>query len=221
MNHPVKIQPVRAIEECVVVLDDDPAVREALCLMLRSLHIPVIGYDCAVDFLLEHGDKPCACLVLDMRLPDMSGLELQRRLKKSGRDISIVFITGHGDVPLAVEAMRQGAVNFLQKPLQEHELLEQVQYCLGRFREQQAERQANEAVAARLACLTPREREVFDLILEGRSSKYIAGVLGVGLKTVEEYRSKVLHKMHAVSTPELVGRVAPLFANRVNLAAKV
>lgn len=197
------------IEEYVVVVDDDPAVREALCLMLRSLKIPVESYASAIDFLIGHCGKPCACLILDIRLPDISGLELQRRLAHSRADIPIIFITGHGDVPLAVEAMRQGALDFLQKPLQEHELLERVQYCIASFREQRAHRISRETIAARVACLTPREREVFELILEGRRSKHIADIMGVSLKTVEEYRSKVLHKMHVSSTPELIKEIAP------------
>ncbi|MFC4157895.1 response regulator transcription factor [Chitinimonas lacunae] len=196
------------VEEYVVVVDDDPAVREALCLMLRSLKIPVESYGSAVDFLLGYCSQPCACLVLDIRLPDISGLELQRRLNQRRANIPIVFITGHGDVPLAVEAMRQGAVDFLQKPLQEHELLERVQHCIASFRAQRAERMSRETIAARVACLTPREREVFELILEGRRSKQIADLMGLSLKTVEEYRSKVLHKMHVTSTPELIREIA-------------
>jgi FixJ family two-component response regulator len=196
--------------EFVAVVDDDDAVRELICLILRSLKLPVVDYADPMEFLKAGAWRQCLCLVLDLRLPGMSGIEVQRRLKAEGASLPVIFITGHADVPLAVAAMRDGAVDFLQKPLKEQELVDLVQRCVQNSRQQRQQERGLETVMARLACLTPREREVFDQLVAGRRSKHIADTLGLTLKTIEEYRSKVLHKMHVTSTAELLSQVAPL-----------
>lgn len=194
--------------DIVAVVDDDHAVREALCLMLDPLAIRVQSYANAREFLDAPGSRECACLVLDVRMPGISGIDLQRRLIETGWHIPVIFITGHGDVPMAVEAMRLGAVDFLQKPVKEQQLVDVVQRTLESARERCRLRRATDVVAARVACLTPREREVLDLLVKGRRSKDIATALGVSLKTVEEYRGNILRKMHVASTAELLGELS-------------
>lgn len=194
--------------EIVAVVDDDHAVREALCLMLGQLSIGVQPYANAREFLDDPDSRECACLVLDVRMPGISGIDLQRRLIETGCHIPIIFITGHGEVPMAVEAMRLGAVDFLQKPVKEQQLLDTVQRTLESSKERRQQRRAMDVVTARLACLTPREREVFELLVKGQRSKDIATVLRISLKTIEEYRSNILRKMHVASTAELLGELS-------------
>ena len=192
----------------VAIVDDDHAVREALCLMLDPLSICVQSYANAREFLDAPQSRDCACLVLDVRMPGISGLDLQRRLIEAGWHIPVIFITGHGDVPMAVEAMRLGAVDFLQKPVKEQQLVDTVQRTLESARESCQQRRATDVVAARVACLTPREREVLELLVKGLRSKDIATALGVSLKTIEEYRGNILRKMHVASTAELLGELS-------------
>lgn len=191
-------------EDLVAIVDDDAAVRDAVESMLRAVEIQVLPYASAVEFLEDPRSLGCGCVVLDVRLPGISGMDLQRRLNESGRDVAIIFVTGHGDVPLAVEAMRHGAVDFLEKPFKDQQLLDRVQRSLADWHIRQRQHQADEVLAARLACLTPREREVLHLLLKGRRSKEIAAALRVSLKTIEEHRSNVLHKMRVASTAELM-----------------
>lgn len=196
---------MRASKDCVGIVEDDAYVRGALALMLETLGIEVHAYASARAFLddLEGRDR-CACLVVDVRLPEMSGLELQNQLLKQARVPAIVFITGHGDIPMAVEAMRNGAVDFLQKPFREQQLLDSVQKALATERRTREARGKNELVAARLACLTVREREVMTKILQGLRTKEIATELRIATKTVEEHRANVMHKMHAATIAELI-----------------
>lgn len=194
--------------EIVAIVDDDHAVREALCLMLGPLSIGVQSYANAREFLDDPGSRECACLVLDVRMPGISGIDLQRRLLETGCHIPIIFITGHGEVPMAVEAMRLGAVDFLQKPVKEQQLLDAVQRTLESSKERRQQRRATDVASARLACLTPREREVLELLVKGQRSKDIAMVLRVSLKTIEEYRGNILRKMHVASTTELIGELS-------------
>ena len=195
-------------QDMVAVVDDDHAVREALCLMLGALAIRVLPYANAHDFLNDPLARECGCIVLDIRMPGIGGIDLQRRLNEAGWDIPVIFITGHGDVPMAVEAMRQGAADFLQKPLKEQQLLDSVQRCLEVSRERRPQRHAQEVVAARMACLTPREREVLDLLVTGRRSRDISTALKVSQKTIEEYRGNILRKMHVASTAELLSELS-------------
>lgn len=204
-----------AEQNIIAVVDDDQAVREALCLMLGSLSLCVQSYANAREFLDDPRSRECSCLVLDVRMPGISGIDLQRRLIETGWHIPIIFITGHGDVPMAVEAMRQGAVDFLQKPVKEQQLLDSVQRTLEGSNERRRQRRAMDVITARVACLTPREREVLQLLVKGQRSKDIAAALRVGLKTVEEYRSNILRKMHVASTAELLGELSRSLPNLV------
>ncbi len=194
-----------AVKDCVGVVEDDAAVREALCLMLEALGMEVHSYASARKFLDDtDGRSRCACLVLDVRLPGMSGIELHKQLLKQGRVPAIVFITGHGDIPMAVEAMRNGAVDFLQKPFREQQLLESVQKALALERQVREASEQRATAVARLACLTPKEREVLEKLLLGLRSKEVATEMGVATKTVEQHRANIMHKMHASTIVELV-----------------
>jgi FixJ family two-component response regulator len=164
----------------------------------------------AKDFLAyEMSDRP-ACLVLDMLLPGPSGLDLQRSLRQSGRDIPIVFITGHGDVPTSVRAMKGGAVDFLQKPFRDGELLDCVQRALRRSRQRGAERAERAELQHRFDVLTPREREVLALVVTGKPNKQIAAALGIAEKTIKVHRGRVMDKMQAASVADLVRMAAKL-----------
>jgi len=194
-----------AEKECVGVIDDDAAVREGLCLMLETLQIEVHAYASADEYLSDpYGRQNCSCLVLDVRMPGMSGVELQRFLLKQERVPAIVFVSGHGDIPMAVEAMRNGAVDFLQKPFKEQQLLDSVHKALALARRLQKEQKASESVSARLVCLTPKEREVLEKLTQGLRSREIAVELGRATKTIEEHRANIMHKMHASTIAELI-----------------
>lgn len=196
--------------DCVGVIEDDAAVRRALCLMLDTVGLEVHAYATAREYLGDaHGTSCCTCLVLDVRLPGISGIELQKQLLLQSRMPAIVFITGHADVPMAVDAMRNGAVDFLQKPFKEQQLLDSVQKALAKAREFRELHEKDETTAARLACLTPREQEVLAGLLRGLRTKIIAAELGIVTKTAEEYRSNVMKKMHASSIAELVSMCNP------------
>lgn len=192
----------------VAVVDDDPTVRQAFCLMLSPLSIGVRSYANAREFIDDPQSRECDCLLLDVRMPEVSGLDLQRRLIETGWQIPVIFITGHGEVAMAVEAMRLGAVDFLQKPVNLQQLLDSVQRTLEHSKERRRQRRATDVVAARVACLTPREREVFELLIKGQRSKDIAAALRIGVKTIEEHRSNILRKMHVASTAELLGELS-------------
>jgi two-component system, LuxR family, response regulator FixJ len=194
-----------AAKNCVGVIDDDVAVREGLCLMLETLQIEVHAYTSAADYLADPvGRECCTCLVLDVRMPGMSGIELQRHLLKQARVPAIVFVTGHGDIPMAVEAMRNGAVDFLQKPFNEQQLLDSVYKALALEERLRKAQKASETVTARLVCLTPKEREVLAKLIQGLRSREIAVELGRATKTIEEHRANIMHKMHASTIAELV-----------------
>jgi FixJ family two-component response regulator len=199
-----------AANDCVGVVEDDDAVRRGLCLMLEGLGMEVYAYASARDYLDDqHGRDCCTCLVLDVRLPGISGIELQRQLQQQEHAPAIVFITGHGDVPMAVEAMRNGAVDFLQKPFKEQQLLDSVQKALIAQRRGRQGRDKSATLAARLACLTPREQELLAALLRGLRSKEVATELGLSIRTVEEHRANLMHKMHAATIAELVAMCFP------------
>ncbi|WP_199154080.1 response regulator transcription factor [Chromobacterium sp. ASV23] len=191
-------------DDFVAVIDDDDALREMLCLMLGSIKIPVIGYPDGRSFMEDARRHQCACVVLDMRMPGMSGLDLQRQIRSETLDMPVIFMTAHADIRVVVDAMRDGAVEFLQKPIQEQELLDCVQQCLQTLPQRKQKVREKEVFQARLANLTPREKQVLDEIASGMSSKQIADKLGVTLNTAEQYRSSVLKKMRASSTAKLL-----------------
>lgn len=192
-------------KDCVGVVEDDAAIRWALSLMLEAVGLEVHAYASARDYLEDaHGQSVCTCLVLDVRLPGMSGIALQKQLLLQQQFPAIVFITGHADIEMAVDAMRNGAVDFLQKPFKEQQLLDSVQRALIQEKRSRAKRDRGETAKARLACLTPREQEVLAGLQRGLRTKEIAGELGIATKTAEEHRANLMHKMHAATIAELV-----------------
>jgi FixJ family two-component response regulator len=188
----------------VLVVDDDASVRESLYSLLRSVGYGVRRFD-SVQTLLDDGDfAEAGCLVLDVRLPGQSGLELQRTLTKAGVALPIVFITGHGDVPMSVAAMKAGAIEFLTKPFRDQDLLDAVARGVEQMRARSAETAALSELRRRFETLSPREREVMALVCSGRMNKQIAAELGLSEITVKVHRGKVMRKMQADSLPELV-----------------
>ena len=191
-------------KQTVCVVDDDAAVRDALCLLIETLGVKVCAYASARDLLADPCHRDCGCLVLDVRMPGMSGLELQSRLAEAGWISPIIFITGHGDVPMAVQAVRGGAIDFLQKPFNDQMLLDRVQHALDRYGVIREEHWRRETLAARLSLLTERERQVMDRVVAGQMNKTIAGQLGISVKTVEDHRASIMKKMRACSFADLV-----------------
>ncbi len=196
--------------QIVYVVDDDAAVRSSLALLLKSVSLAVEPCESAVQFLERVPTDAAGCLVLDIRMPGMSGLELQQQLKQRGYGLPIIFITGHGDVSMAVHAMREGALDFIEKPFRDQELLDRVYQALEQDRTRR--RAADETVhlRERFAGLTPREHEVMLRIARGQANKVIAIELGLSERTVEIHRAKVMHKTGARSLAELVGLAARL-----------
>lgn len=203
------------VRDVVAVVDDDEHNRDIVRLMLEGLAIEVRTYPCAHRFLEDPAAREAGCLVLDVRMPEMSGLELQERLAARGGSLPIIVLTAHADVPMAVRAMKNGAADFLVKPFRSQELLERIHAALRKDTEARAEAQRRAAILARLATLTAREREVMDLVVAGRSNKAIAAQLEVSTKTVEAHRTRIMEKMEADSLADLVrmavsvGTVAP------------
>jgi FixJ family two-component response regulator len=187
----------------VCVVDDDAMVRQSLCMLLETLGLDCITYPDCRHFLDSPELTQCECLILDVRMPGISGTVLQDILSERVPYLPIIFISGHGDIPLAVEAMRKGAVDFMQKPFNEQVLLDRVQKAITLCRERQdADRQRRE-FDARLASLTPRERDVVDAILVGLPNKRIATELNISIKTVEQHRGNAMHKLGARNLADL------------------
>jgi FixJ family two-component response regulator len=187
-------------ERTVYVVDDDEAVRDALGMLFRTAGLRVETFASAVEFLALARPCPPACIVLDIRMPGMSGPALQERLAGRGERVPIVFITGHGDVPMAVEAMKKGAYDFIEKPFDDHRLLSQV---VGALEERPAGAQPPGGTSGRLAHLSAREREVLERVLAGRSSREVAGELAISVKTVEFHRARIMQKLGVRSAAEL------------------
>lgn len=188
----------------VFVVDDNPSVREGVTSLLASVGIRAETFRTAEDFLRAPRPDAPTCLVLDVRLPGLSGLDLQQRLLRAGPAIPIVFITGHGDVPMSVEAMKAGAVEFLLKPFREQQLLDAIQRALSRDRGERARLAGEAAWRQRYEALTPREREVMACVVAGLLNKQIAAKLGMSEVTVKVHRSRVMQKMNVASLPDLV-----------------
>lgn len=191
----------------VFVVDDDEAVRSSLRLLLKSVGLPATAYSSAQDFLANYDPQQPGCVVLDVRMPGMSGLELQQLLNIRGATVPVIFITGHGDIPMAVEAMQHGAFDFLQKPFRDQDLLDRVQRALEKDKATRAQLREKDRIRERLESLTPREREVLDLVAQGKPNKVMAADLGVSQRTVEIHRARVMEKMEASSLAQLVRMV--------------
>jgi FixJ family two-component response regulator len=187
----------------VLVIDDDPDLRASVGRLLRSLGLDAQLFASISDFLKSDPPDGPTCLVLDVRLPGQSGLDLQRELATVNREVPIIFITGHGDIPMSVQAMKGGAIEFLTKPFRDQELLDAIQLGLSRDRARRENERALAALRERFESLSPREREVMVQVAHGRLSKQIAGDIGIAEATVKVHRSRLMHKMKARSLPEL------------------
>lgn len=194
-------------EPMVYLVDDDAAVRSGFSALFRSVGLPVTSFASGEALLEAVDEHSLGCLVVDVRMPGMSGLELQERLRDRGVGLPIILISAHGDVPMAVRAMKAGAIDFLEKPINEQVLLDRVQGCLRVARRTYDDAELVAATRARLEALTPREREVLDRLTRGESSKIIAAELDISPRTVDVHRAHIMDKLGVRSIAELV-RVA-------------
>jgi two-component system response regulator FixJ len=188
----------------VYLVDDDEAVRDALGMLFKSIGFVHEAYASALDFLQRYDPTRQSCLVADIRMPGLSGLELQQRLNEQRAEIPVIFITGHGDVPMAVTAMKSGATDFIQKPFRDQDLIDRINKALARDGERRKGRAEEDDIRRRIALLTPREREVMERVVRGQANKVIAMDLGVSQRTVELHRARVMRKVRLRSVAELV-----------------
>ena len=188
----------------VYVVDDDPSIRDSTELMLKSMGFNVKTFGSAQDFLRVDLKQDLGCLVLDVRMPGMSGLDLQEKLASAETPLPVIFITGHGTVPMSVRAMKAGAVDFLQKPFEEQDLLDAINRAVARQRGRRSKKDEVEKFQLRLEALTPRECEVFSLLVTGMANKEIAYELGTSERTIKAHRARIMEKMNAGSLAELV-----------------
>jgi two-component system response regulator FixJ len=193
-------------EDIVFVVDDDDAVRDSLCFLLKTIGITGQGFGSGDEFLENFDPDTSGCILLDIGMPGISGMEVQRRLVERDCRMPIIFITGHGDIPMAVEAMHLGAFDFIQKPFHDQELLDRVQQALSVYHEAENERARQDAVQALYHILTPREKEVMGAVVLGHANKVIAMDLELSQRTVEIHRARVMEKMQARSLADLVKR---------------
>ena len=198
-----RARPMPGADACVVVIDDDPEFRASLGRLLRSVGLRSQLFASIADFLQSEPADGATCLVLDVRLPGQSGLDFQRELAAANVTLPIVFITGHGDIPMSVQAMKAGAIEFLTKPFRDQDLLDAVNVGLGRDRERRENEQALSMLRARFEVLTARERSILTQVAAGRLNKQIAGDLGITETTVKVHRSNAMRKINAASLAEL------------------
>jgi len=204
----------------VFIVDDDEAVRNSLRLLVKSVGLTAAALVSAQEFLATYDPLQPGCLLLDVRMPGMSGLELQQRLNLLGAVIPVIFITGHGDVPMAVEAMQQGAFDFLQKPFRDQDLIDRIQRALEKDRANRAALGEHSRIREQHETLTPREREVLALVTSGKANKVMAADLGLSQRTIEIHRARVMEKMGASSLAHLVRMVLDLEESDGQLATK-
>lgn len=190
--------------QTVFLVDDDSSIRQAMGMLLESVGLDNEIFKSADDFLQKVSDDRSGCLVLDIRMPGKSGLELQEILAARGNSMPVIFVTGHGDIPMAVEAMRNGAVDFIQKPFRDQELLDRIGAALRTDESRRALIEETTKIKARIERLTKREHEVLDLVVTGKPNKIIAYELNVSQRTVEIHRARVMEKMEAQSLADLV-----------------
>jgi FixJ family two-component response regulator len=195
---------VTLAEPTVFVVDDDASVRDSLQLLMRSVDLRAETFASAAEFLEAYDPARSGCLVLDVRMPGMSGLVLQDRLEAIGATLPIIFLTAHGDVPMAVQAVRHGAIDFIQKPFRDQDLLDRIQRAIEQDIDRRQERAYKEEVDHRIASLTARERQVMEMVAVGKANKVIAADLGLSQRTVEIHRAHAMQKMQAESVPHLV-----------------
>jgi FixJ family two-component response regulator len=188
----------------VYVVDDDDGMRRALDTLLSTVGYTTAVFSAPSEFLAKFKTDASGCLVLDIRMPDMSGLELQQHLNRIGSMLPVIFITGHGDVPMAVQAMKEGAFEFIQKPFRDQDLLDRINHALKQDSENRSTVARRAEVLQRLESLTPRERQVMDMVVDGAANKVIAIDLDLSERTVEIHRAKVMEKMGARSVAHLV-----------------
>jgi RNA polymerase sigma factor (sigma-70 family) len=188
----------------VCIVDDDELVRDSISELVSSVGLDAIAFSSAKDFLASYNPRRPGCLVLDVRMAHMSGIELQEKLTAMGATIPIVFISGHGDIPIAVKTIAAGAVDFVQKPYRDQQLLDSINAALRRDASARAAAVSNEQFARALQTLTARERNVLDLLVKGQSSKAIAKALGISPRTVDVHRAHILDKAGVRSVPELI-----------------
>jgi FixJ family two-component response regulator len=194
-------------EQRVYVVDDDEAMRDSLVWLLESHGLAVAPYASAEGFLAAYGEAMRGCLVLDVRMPGMSGLELYEALNARRSTLPVIFVTGHGDVPMAVSALKKGAVDFIEKPFRDGDMLRLIEQCLAMERTLREAREQEATLQRRLASLTERERQVLERVVAGKLNKQIADDLAISIKTVEVHRARVMEKMAAGSLAELVQAV--------------
>lgn len=188
----------------VYLVDDDETVLRLLQAMVASIGVDAHAFSSAKDFLGTYRPTPCECLVCDIRMPDLDGLELQKRLKARNATLPIIFLTGFAEVSVAVEAMKHGAFDFIEKPFSAQALLSKIQSALDNSRIRYQQWQEAQAIKARMDLLTPRERSVINHVLAGSSSREISGLLGISVRTVENHRTRIMEKLHVGSIVDLV-----------------
>lgn len=188
----------------VYVVDDDPSVLKMLQALVATIGVEVCAFSSAREFLAAYSPAPCQCLVCDLRMPDIDGLELQKRLKTLESAPPIIFLTGFAEVSIAVEAMRHGAIDFLEKPFSARSLLAKIQAALDGSREQYARWLERQAKEARMTLLTPTERKIVLHVIDGKSSREISELFGISVRTVENHRNRILDKLHVDSALQLV-----------------
>ncbi len=197
-------KPDKSALPVIYVVDDDDGMRRALDTLLSTVGYKTAVYSRPTDFLASFKSDSPGCLVLDIRMPDMSGLEVQQQLNRIGSMMPVIFITGHGDVPMAVQAMKEGAFEFIQKPFRDQDLLDRINHALKQDAENRSTVARRAEVQHRLETLTPRERQVMDMVVDGAANKVIAIDLNLSERTVEIHRAKVMEKMGARSVAHLV-----------------
>jgi FixJ family two-component response regulator len=205
-----------AARPTIYIVDDDDGMRRALVTLLSTVGYPTAAFARASEFLAKFKADDPGCLVLDIRMPEMSGLELQQQLNRMGSMLPVIFITGHGDVPMAVQAMKEGAFEFIQKPFREQDLLDRINHALQLDAENRKDQARRSEIAKRVDTLTPREREVMGFVVNGEANKVIAIDLGLSERTVEIHRAKVMEKMGARSVAHLVRLHLTLNESRSN-----